>query len=67
MHAALTFNLRDPALATSRREDWGRIVTPGLKLVLGVILILGSSGLAGLLYRLRETGLRRVSAAAPQE
>ena len=67
MRAALTFNLRAPALANLRREDWARIATLGLRLVLGVILMFGSSGLAGLLYRLRETGLRPASPAERQE
>ena len=50
-----------------RRDNWARIVTQVLKLVLGVLLAVGSRGVTGLLHRLRETGLRPASPADSQE
>lgn len=66
MRAALTFSLHDPAFENMRHEDWARVVTQVLKVILGVGLAIGSRGLAGLLHRLRETGLGPASSEHAQ-
>ena len=64
MRTALTFNLNDSTYI--QRENWLRVVPQILKLVLGLVLAVGSRGLAGLLHRLRETGLGPASSEHAQ-